>query len=192
MSENSRNNGRIFNFPLSFPYQVCLRERPPLASSSSSTADTESGEEEEEEEKGSLAREARGKGRREGCLAAWRRHGSLPSLSAAAARRPPLAAAFGYYYCSEGKPPLARRGDKGKDWLGRLSLSPPSCCSPVVAVSRPERPDRENEPTSRQMTARRCSGNCTVGLFFVALLWEEGNEGRTCDRCFFLLLLLRK
>ncbi len=145
MSENARNNGRIFNLPLSFPYQVCLRERPPLASSSSSTADTESGEE-EEEEKGSLAREARGE-REEGRLpcglaAAW-----LPPFSVGGGR-PPLAAAFGYYYCSEGKPPLGRRGDEGKDWLGRLSLSTPSCCSPVVAVSRPERPDRENEPTS--------------------------------------------
>ncbi len=191
MSENARNNGRIFNLPLSFPYQVCLRERPPLASSSSSTADTESGEEEEEEEKGSLAREARGKGRREGCLAAWRRHGSLPSLSAAAARRPPLAAAFGYYYCSEGKPPLARRGDKGKDWLGRLSLSPPSCCSPVVAVSRPERPDRENEPTSPQMTARRCSGNCTVGLFLLRFFGRKETKVALATVSF-LLLLLRK
>ena len=90
MSGNARNNGRIFNFPLSFPYQVCLRERPPLASSSS-TADTESGgEEEEEEEKGSLAREARGKGREGrlpcGLAAAW-----LPPFSVGGGRPPPAA-----------------------------------------------------------------------------------------------------
>ena len=130
-----------------------------------------------------MAREARGE-REEGRLpcglaAAW-----LPPFSVGGGR-PPLAAAFGYYYCSEGKPPRARRGDEGKDWLGRLSLSTPSCCSPVVAVSRPERPDRENEPTSPQMTARRCSGNCTVGLFLLRFFGRKETKVALATVAFF-------
>ncbi len=134
-----------------------------------------------------MAREARGE-REEGRLpcglaAAW-----LPPFSVGGGR-PPLAARRGLWLLllqRRQTSPCKEGGDKGKDWLGRLSLSTPSCCSPVVAVSCPERPDRENEPTSPQMTARRCSGNCTVGLFLLRFFGREETKVALATVAFYL------
>ncbi len=191
MSENARNNGRIFNFPLSFPYQVCLRERPPLASSSASTADRKwrggggGG-------KGLLG--TRGEGGKGGGKAALRLGGGMaPSLLCR--RRPPAARRLprplATTTAAKANLPLQGGGIKEKTgWGGCHFLH-----RRVVPLSSPCRVQRGQTEKMNPPLPDDCAavlGKLYSRAFFVALLWEEGNEGRTRDRFFFLLLLLRK